>query len=220
MAGVPPMSAPAAGLFRFDRTERWLHWVNAALVGVLVVTGAVLYWGELASVVGRRTLFRDLHVLAGVALPVPFLIALPGRTGRALRRDLGALNRFSGDDIRWLRSRGGDPTVRLGKFNPGQKLNTAFVGAALVTLLATGLVLRFFSPFPLSWRTGATFIHDWTALALGVAVTAHVLLALSDPDALRGMVSGRVPDRWARRKRPRWYDDASENPVSEKAGGS
>ena len=57
-------------------------------------------------------------------------------------------------------------------------------------MLATGLVLRFFSPFPLSWRTGATFVHDWTALALGLAVTGHVWLALADPDALRGMVSG------------------------------
>jgi formate dehydrogenase subunit gamma len=197
-------------MLRFDRTERYLHWATAALVGVLVLTGAVLYWGELASVVGRRTLFKDLHVIAGLALPVPFLIALPGRRGRALRRDLGALNRFSRDDLRWLRTRGVDPGVRLGKFNPGQKLNTAFVGAALVTMLATGSVLRFFSPFPLSWRTGATFIHDWTALALGVAVTAHVALAVSDPDALRGMLSGRVPDRWARQKRPRWYDDVSE----------
>ena len=203
---------------RFDRTVRWLHWANAAIVGVLVSTGAVLYWGELSSVFGRRALFKDLHVIAGLCLPVPFLLALPGRRGRALRRDLGALNRFSADDLRWLRSRGGDPTVRLGKFNPGQKLNTAFVGAALVTMLATGLVLRFFSPFPLSWRTGATFIHDWTALALGLGITAHVVLALADPDALRGMVSGRVPASWARRKRPRWYDEASAGREQEAEG--
>jgi formate dehydrogenase subunit gamma len=124
-----------------------------------------------------------------------------------LRRDLGALNRFSADDFRWLRSRGEDPTVRLGKFNPGQKLNTAFVGAALVTMLATGLVLRFFNPFPLPWRTGATFIHDWTALALGLAITGHVWLAVADQDALGGMVAGTVPARWARQKRPRWYEE-------------
>src|SRR5688572_32903319 len=124
---------------RFDRTERWLHWSTAALVGVLVLTGVVLYWGELSVIVGRRTFVKDLHVIAGLCLPVPFLLALPGRRGRRLRRDLGVLNRFSADDFRWLRSRGEDPTVRLGKFNPGQKLNTAFVGAALVTMLATGL---------------------------------------------------------------------------------
>jgi formate dehydrogenase subunit gamma len=192
---------------RFDRSERWLHWANATLVGVLVLTGAVLYWGELSSIFGRRALFKEIHVIAGLCLPVPFLLSLPGRRGRALRRDLGALNRFSADDFRWLRSRGADPTVRLGKFNPGQKLNTAFVGAALVTMLATGIVLRFFSPFPLAWRTGATFVHDWTGLALGLAITGHVWLAVADPDALGGMVSGTVPARWASQKRPRWYEE-------------
>jgi len=196
---------------RFDRTERWLHWSTAALVGVLVATGAVLYWGELSSILGRRAFFKEVHVIAGLCLPVPFLLALPGRRGRGLRRDLGVLNRFSADDVRWLRSRGADPTVRLGKFNPGQKLNAAFVGAALVTLLATGLVLRFFSPFPLAWRTGATFVHDWTALALGLAITGHVWLAVADQDALGGMVSGSVPAWWARQNRPRWYQEQELN---------
>ena len=203
---------------RFDRTERWLHWANATLVGVLVVTGAVLYWGELSSILGRRALFKEIHVIAGLCLPVPFFLALPGRRGRGLRRDLGVLNRFSPDDLRWLRSRGSDPTVRLGKFNPGQKLNTAFVGAALVTMLATGLVLRFFDPFPLAWRTGATFIHDWTALALALAITGHVWLAVSDPHALRGMVSGAVPAWWARQKRPRWYQEQEQSLNEEPAG--
>jgi len=205
---------------RFDRTERWLHWANATLVGVLVFTGAVLYSGELSSILGRRAFFKEIHVIAGLCLPVPFLLALPGRRGRGLRRDLGVLNRFSADDVRWLRSRGGDRTVRLGKFNPGQKLNTAFVGAALVTMLATGLVLRFFNPFPLAWRTGATFIHDWTALGLALAITGHVWLAVSDPDALGGMVSGTVPAGWARRKRPRWYEEQQRPAVSEEPAGS
>ncbi len=202
---------------RFDRTERGLHWANATLVGVLVATGAVLYWGELSSVFGRRAMFKEIHVIAGLCLPIPFLLSLPGRRGRALRRDLGTLNRFSADDFAWLRSRGKDPAVRLGKFNPGQKLNTAFVGAGLVTMLATGSVLRFFGPFPLAWRTGATFVHDWTALALGLAITGHVWLAVADQDALGGMVSGSVPARWARQKRPRWYDEVGpddEAPVS------
>jgi formate dehydrogenase subunit gamma len=198
-----------AAIVRFDRTERYLHWANATLVGVLVATGAVLYWGDLASLVGRRALIKEIHVIAGLSLPIPWLLALPGRRGRGLRRDLGVLNRFSADDFRWLRSRGADRTVRLGKFNPGQKLNTAFVGAALVTMLATGSVMKFFQPFPLAWRTGATFVHDWTALALGLAITGHIWLAVADPAALWGMVRGTVPAAWARRKRPRWYDEVT-----------
>jgi formate dehydrogenase subunit gamma len=208
MPGRPPLDVE-----RFDRTERFLHWANATLVGVLVATGAALYWGDLASLVGRRALIKEIHVIAGLALPIPFLLSLPGRWGRALRRDLGNLNRFSPDDFRWLRSRGRDGTVRLGKFNPGQKLNSAFVAGALVTMLATGSVLKFFGPFPLAWRTGATFVHDWTALALGLAITGHILLAVGDPEALRGMVAGKVSAAWARRKRPRWYDETREEPT-------
>jgi formate dehydrogenase subunit gamma len=200
---------PEAALLRFDRTERILHWVNAALAGILLLTGAVLYLGELSALVGRRELVRDLHVAAGLALPVPLLLALPRRRGARLRADLGALNRFGPDDGRWLRSRGRDPSVRLGKFNPGQKLNAAFVAGAGAVLLGTGLVMRFFAPFPLEWRTGATFVHDWTAFGLGLAVAGHVWLAFADPDALRSMVTGRVPAAWARRHRPRWYEEVT-----------
>jgi formate dehydrogenase subunit gamma len=194
-------------LSRFDGTERVVHWVNAVLVGVLVATGAVLYLGELSALVGRRELLRDVHVASGLALPFPLLLALPGRRGRRLRADLGALNRFGPDDGRWLCSRGRDRSVRLGKFNPGQKLNAAFVAGAGTVLFGTGLIMRFFGPFPLDWRTGATFVHDWTALGLGLAVTGHVGLALSDPDALRSMVKGSVPASWARRHRTRWYEE-------------
>ena len=194
---------------RFDRAERWLHWANATLVGVLVLTGAVLYWGELSSIVGRRALFKEIHVVAGLCLPVPFLLALPGRRGHRLRRDLGALNRFSPDDFRWLRSRGADPTVRLGKFNPGQKLNAAFVAAAIVLMLATGSIMKWYGPFRDDIRTGATFVHDWVFIALVIVITGHIAFALRDTDSLWSMVRGWVPARWARRHRPKWYEEAS-----------
>lgn len=207
--------SPPGVVERFDRTERLLHWSNAVLVAVLVATGALLYIGELGSLVGRRTLVRDVHVIAGVALPLPVLLALAGRWGRGLRHDLRRLNRFDDDDWGWLRSRGRDPSVRLGKFNPGQKLNTAFVGGAGVVMLGTGLVMRFFDPFPLEWRTGATFVHDWTALAYGLVVIGHVWLARSDPEALQSMRSGTVSAAWARRHRPRWYEEV--NPAGDEA---
>jgi formate dehydrogenase subunit gamma len=222
MAGgtTPPPEPvePEATLARFDGTERILHWVNAVLVGLLVATGAVLYLGELSALVGRRELLRDIHVAAGLALPIPFLVALPGWWGARLRADLGALNRFGPDDRRWLRTRGRDPSVRLGKFNPGQKLNAAFVAGAGAVLLGTGLIMRFFGPFPLEWRTGATFVHDWTALGLSLAVAGHLWLAFSDPDALRSMVTGSVPAAWARRHRPRWYEELTGESSTAGAG--
>ena len=207
MVATTTRPAEAQRLVRFDRTERWLHWANATLVGVLVATAAVLYWGELSSILGRRALFKEIHVIAGLCLPVPFLLALPGRRGRRLRRDLGALNRFSADDLRWLRSRGADPTVRLGKFNPGQKLNASFVAGVIVVMLATGSIMNWFHYFPVDWRTGATFVHDWVAVILFVVVVGHIGMAFADPDSLGSMLGGTIDAGWARDKRPRWYEE-------------
>ncbi len=203
---------------RFDAVERALHWTTAALVFVLLFTAAVLYFGELATLVGRRELVRRVHVVAGLCLPLPLLLALVGRWGRGVLADLRIINRWSADDRRWLRSFGRDPTVRLGKFNPGQKLNAAFVGGAIGVMLVTGSIMHWFDPFPLSWRTGATFVHDWTAIALSLVIAGHIRMALLDRDALRSMIRGWVPEDWARRERPRWHDEVTEGATHSGSG--
>jgi formate dehydrogenase subunit gamma len=186
---------------------------------VLMFTGAVLYVGQLSALVGRRALMREIHVYAGLALPVPLVLALFGRRAAPLRRDLGALNRWIPDDYRWVRSLGRDKAARLGKFNPGQKLNAVFLGGAAVVMLATGSILKWFSAFPVSWRTGATFAHDWFAFGIWLAVSGHVWLAFSDSDALRGIVRGTVPARWAKHKRPRWYEEVAAAARDEETRG-
>jgi formate dehydrogenase subunit gamma len=196
---------PPAELQRFDQVERLAHWTTAFLFGVLMLTGAALYAGPVSTLVGQRELVRMLHVSAGVALPVPLLVGLLGRWGRRLRRDVGELGRFDDEDRRWLR-RSTRADARLGKFNPGQKLNAAFLGSAIVVMVATGIVLKWFSLFSLDTRTGATFVHDWVALGIWLAVAGHIALALRDSEALRGMRRGVVSARWARAMRPRWYE--------------
>ena len=211
--GSPP-PPPPAWLLRFDRCERAVHWCTAALVLVLMATAAVLYVGQLSVLVGRRQVVRRVHVVSGFLLPLPLVVGLAGRWRRGLVADLRAFNRWDGHDRRWLRSRGRDPGVRVGKFNAGQKLNAAFVGGVGVVLLGTGSIMNWFSPFPISWRTGATFVHDWTAFALALVVLGHVWMAVADFDALRGMVKGRVPASWARARRPRWYEEVTGRPAA------
>jgi formate dehydrogenase subunit gamma len=183
-------------LVRFDRVTRCVHWTTATLFGVLMLTGAALYAGPFSLLVGRRDLVRTIHVVAGVALPVPILVGVAGAWGSRLRRDLAGINR-----------------VGSGKFNTGQRLNAAFLGASIVVMLATGSVMKWFSLFPLEWRTGATFVHDWFALGIWLSVGAHMYLAFRDPIALRGMRRGTVTARWARTTRPAWYEHETGRPA-------
>ena len=110
-----------AGLVRFARAERLVHRAVAVLMLTSIGTAAVLYNGFLAVPVGHRRLVKLIHVWAGFALPLP---VLAGVLSSAYRADLGRLNRFAPDDWRWLRLRARrDGTIRVGKFNAGQKLN-------------------------------------------------------------------------------------------------
>ena len=184
-----------------------MHWLNATLFGVLMLTGAALYAGPISALVGNREVVRWLHVYSGILLPVPLLLAVLGRRrGARLRTDLGRLNRWSRDDARWFR-RSQRPQVALGKFNPGQKLNAALIAGAAVVMLGTGSIMKWFALFPLDWRTGATFVHDWFAFGIWIAVLGHIAFAVRDGDALDAMLGGTVPASWARKKAPLWYEE-------------
>jgi cytochrome b subunit of formate dehydrogenase len=189
-------------LSRFTRGERWVHWTTAALMGVCIITAAFLYVGPLALLAGRRRVIELIHVYAGFGLPVP---ALLGWFSRAFRRDVHLLNRFSPADWRWLRShdrhRG---AVVVGKFNAGQKLNAAFIAGSILVMLGTGAMLFWPNPWALSLRVGATFVHDWLALAIFLVVLGHIWYAVREPEALQAMRSGLVPRSWAARSHPGW----------------
>jgi formate dehydrogenase subunit gamma len=215
----PARPAPEARLARFDRVERIVHWVTAVLMLTLLVTGFSLYTGPLSKWIGRRHLMRTLHVYSGLLLPIPVLLAISLHAGRELRADLGRLNRWTRDDRAWW-SRRRRSAVRLGKFNPGQKLNATFIGAAIVVMLMTGSIMHWFEPFSDSWRQGATFVHDWFAIGLFFAIAGHILLAIRDPDALNGMVRGWVKPSWAHARRPRWYETETDRLSEGRADGA
>jgi len=195
--------APARRV-RFDASERVVHWLTAVVALGLIATGAVMYLGPLATLVGYRGVVRVVHFWCGVAVPVPVVLGLLApRRGRALRADARELERFDARDRAWLRRRN-RATVGAGKFNAGQKLNSALLLGSGAVLFATGLMLHFAVHVPVDLRTGATFVHDWFALGVALLVTGHIAFALRDPGALGGMLTGSVTETWARRHHPRW----------------
>jgi formate dehydrogenase subunit gamma len=199
-------------LTRFDRVERWVHWINAVLFGVCILTASALYVGPISALVGRRELVRMIHVWTGLALPVPVVVGF--LLSPALRADIRRFTRFSEVDRRWLRRRvrRSSGSVGLGKFNPGQKLNASFTAGAMVVMAATGSIMKWFEPFPLPWRTGATFVHDWLALAIVIVIIGHLRFAFGDPDALGAMRRGTIRRSWAHDKAPLWHDELVGGP--------
>ena len=172
-----------------------------------MATAAILYNGFLSAPVGHRRVVKLVHVFSGLALPIPILL---GVASVAYRSDLRRLNRFSPMDWRWLRSSNRrDGAIRVGKFNAGQKLNAALSAGAIVVLLVTGTLMYFPDLARLSWRTGATFVHDWFALAVGLLVIGHISYARRDPGSRRGMRTGSVTAEWAQTHHAAWFDEVT-----------
>ncbi len=191
---------------RFDVLERVVHWLSALLFALLVVTAIPLYFGSLFGARLPRFSLEQVHLWAGIAFPVPFVLSLLGPWGRQMRRDVRRVNYWTREEIAWLRSLGREP-LEADKFNPGQKLNAALVASSMTVMLVTGLILKWFSLFPLSWREGSTLVHDLGAWLIVALITGHVVMGLSHRDALSSMVTGRVSERWAETNAPRWLRD-------------
>lgn len=172
-----------------------------------MATALPLYFVQVESFVGRRELVAEIHTWAGVALPVPLIVSLVGPWGAQLRRDIRRVNLWTASEVRWLRSLGQRELPRPDKFNPGQKLNALFTVGAIVVMLATGSILKWYRFFPLEWRTGATFVHDVLALGIFLVVTGHVAFALTHRDALRSMFRGWVTEAWARGHASGWLEE-------------
>jgi formate dehydrogenase subunit gamma len=196
---------------RFSQGERWIHLAFGSLIGVCILTAAMLYWGPLSTLVGRRNLVATVHFIAGLLLPLPLVIG--ALASRAFRADVRRLNRFLPGDVPWLRSsRRRSGAFPSGKFNAGQKLNSAFTLGALLVLLATGLMLNYFSLFPDDISTGATFVHDVFAAAVVVVAAGHLWMAWQDPEARRGLRTGWVSRRWAEREHALWAATVPSEP--------
>ena len=112
--------------------------------------------------------------------------------------------------LRWAVTRRGDQPPQ-GRFNAGQKLNTAFVFGLMVVFSVSGLLMYLQeTDASVRGRTSAILVHDiatWIAVPL---VAGHLFLVLVNPStrhSLRGMVLGSVRRDWARRHHPKWEVD-------------
>src|SRR6185437_15261096 len=189
---------------RFSRTERILHWANALGFLLLLATGLILYLPSLAVLVGRRPLIQDIHFWSGVGWrSILVAIPLPGDR-RGIARLAREVDWFDRDDVRWLLRRSPAPQ---GRFNAGQKLNTALTAAFTLLFLVSGLLL-WFGERDTRFRFASTVVlHDGLMYVSLVLLVGHLYLTLIHPatrHALRGMTLGDVRVEWATRHHAKW----------------
>jgi cytochrome b subunit of formate dehydrogenase len=166
--------------------DRWFHWVTAATMLALLVTG-------LLPVLGIRFAWVDLHSIAGVLLTAAVLlhvvraVTVQGLRAMHLRiRDLGG--------------------ARPGKYSLPQKLMHLAWTVATLLAIGTGLVLlkkagvflaRDAYLLPLKTWGLLTLLHDLAALLAVFLVMVHVYFGLLPEKRmyLRSMVRGWVTRR-------------------------
>ena len=206
-------SASGKRILRFTRSERALHWLLAATFFVMLFTGLCLSVSSFEGILDRPTA-KAWHLWSAVVLAVGLVLIVVFGDRSALRRSAREIDRFDGDDGRWLRGAprrvlNGRPAPPQGRFNAGQKLNAALIGGLMLGMYGTGILLWYGERDTTYRFSGTVIVHDWATLILMVLVAGHLYLALLHPatrHALRGMTVGDVNEDWARKHHPKWVE--------------
>lgn len=197
---------------RFTRTERVLHWLMAVTFFLMLGTGLALYFTVFAQLVSRPVA-KDIHLWSAIAMGVSMLL-VPLCNRRAVLDSVRDVQYLDKDDIAWLKA---GPVRQLGKvapapqgrFNAGQKLNTAMLSGGMAIMYITGFLL-WYGERDTSWRfLGTVPVHDIFSLFLVLLVTGHIYLAAIHPmtrAALRGMTYGDVDREFAEHHHAKWVE--------------
>jgi len=200
---------------RFSGSERIVHWLFAADIVALLISGLGLWLPpNLNPVIDHRDALRTVHLDAALAMLAIVIPALSrGAPLNALWRDV---EWFSREDWQWLgrifvpaRWRR-DPLPPQGRFNAGQKLNTIAIAAATVGFVVTGAVMWQGERLPSSLALAADTWHLWLMWLIIPLIVGHIVLALVLPStrpAMRGILFGAVRLDFARRRHARWVGE-------------
>jgi formate dehydrogenase subunit gamma len=64
-----------------------------------------------------------------------------------------------------------------------------------------------------SFRSGATIVHDVFAWAIFIVVFGHIVMAVTHREALRSIFKGWVSESWAKRHAGRWLKEVRRGEV-------
>lgn len=204
-----------------------LHWFNAFVWLIELVTGIALFWSPTFRVApeGAVRLVRGIFGSRGDLLAVHITVGLLwilvftayGIFGHrtylrkeVLQKEIG----LDEDDHRWLRvrilgilGRSKEPLPPQGVYNAGQKLFALMVYATLPIIMLTGLVMTFgwLGPTVVGW---AVLVHFVAVGAVVSGLLVHVYMGAVFPEekpAFFSMITGSVNELFAYSHHFKWW---------------
>jgi formate dehydrogenase subunit gamma len=159
---------------RFSRTERALHWVHATAFFVLLASGLCLYLPALSELVGRRGLFKAVHVYTAAGWLVALALIVLAGDRRGLRATWREVELFDARDRAWFRDR----AAPAGRLNAGQKLYTVATAAFAILFTVTGALLWYGERDTRLRFDSTLLIHDWLMYVAALLAVGHVYMVV------------------------------------------
>ncbi len=212
-------------VLRFTFGERFVHWVHAIAFLLLLFTGLGIFsatFQPLMNIFGGIQVARIIHRVAAAAFIVLVAIGFcVGDGGRNLREWVKSVLAFDKDDFAHAKNfpieffGGHKPFPPQGKFNGGEKLNSAITIVGSIFITISGIIMWASSAAPAGLLRWAYPVHSGFALLMTALLIAHMYLGILHPDsnqAFKGMINGYVPAKFAREHYEKWYEKVKNEP--------
>ena len=205
---------------RYRPLMRLNHWVTAASMVILVISGLALftpglYW--LSALFGSGQVMRLLHPVAGCLLFVSFLLMFV---------QLWRLNLPRREDADWVAGigdvlKGNEENLpELGKYNAGQKFIFWGMAVMILVMFASGIMIwqQFFPDLVvIETRRWALLLHSLGAVGVILLFILHVYAAIWTRGTIRAMTRGSVTGGWAYKHHRKWLKEIARRDTSKPA---
>jgi formate dehydrogenase subunit gamma len=192
---------------RYTRGARINHWITAASLVLLAISGLALFHPSLfwlTGLFGGGPNTRAIHPWIGVVLFFSFL-------GLFIR--FWKLNLWERTDNVWLGkirdvlTSNEESLPEVGKYNAGQKMVFWSMSILIILLITSGIVIwehYFGGYFSIEQRRLAVLVHALAAVMAICVWIVHVYAAIWVRGTISAMTRGRVTGGWAWRHHRKW----------------
>lgn len=201
------MRQPPGTISRYTGPQRINHWLTAATLILLALSGLSLFHPALfflTDLFGGGPATRAIHPWFGAVLLVSFVVLFVRFVGH---------NLWTRDDTAWVArvnavvTNHEEKLPEVGRYNAGQKLVFWAMTLLILVLFATGIVIwdQYFFPYTtIEVKRLAALVHSVAAVTIIVVWIIHVYAALWIRGTMRGMMHGTVTPGWVFRHHRKW----------------